>query len=69
MANWFVRINHRKENKDSYYSQQVERRLYFDLETKKDVLTKIKEDYPEYFQKRYLKELRKENSFLSMFMN
>lgn len=52
MANWFVRINHRKENKDSYYSQQVERRLYFDLETKKDVLTKIKEDYPEYFSEK-----------------
>lgn len=52
MANWFVRINHRKESKGSYYSQQVERRLYFDLETKKDVLTKIKEDYPEYFSEK-----------------
>ena len=49
MTNWFVRINHRKDNKDNYYSQQVERRLYYNLATKKDVLDKIKEDYPEYF--------------------
>lgn len=49
MANWFVRINHRKENKGDFYSEQVERRLYFDYDTKRDVLDKIKNDYPEYF--------------------
>mgnify|MGYP000957405809 FL=1 len=49
MTNWFVRINHRKDDKGNYYSQQVERRLYYNLATKKDVLEKIKEDYPEYF--------------------
>lgn len=49
MANWFVRINHRKANKDDFYSEQVERKLYFDIDTKKEVLQKIKEDYPEYF--------------------
>lgn len=49
MPNWFVRINHRKENRGAFFSEQVERRLYYDLETKRDVLSKIKEDYPEYF--------------------
>lgn len=49
MANWFVRINHRKENKGEFYSEQVERKLYFDYDTKRDVLDKVKNDYPEYF--------------------
>lgn len=49
MTNWFVRINHRKESKYEFYTEQVERTLYFDVATKKEVLTKIKEDYPEYF--------------------
>ena len=35
MANWFVRINHRKYNKDSFFSEQTERKLYYDLDTKK----------------------------------
>lgn len=52
MANWFVRINHRKYNKDAFFSEQAERKLYYDLDTKKDVLSKIKEDYPEYFSEK-----------------
>lgn len=52
MANWFVRINHRKYNKDAFFSEQAERKLYYDLDTKKDVLAKIKEDYPEYFSEK-----------------
>lgn len=49
MTNWFVRINHRKDNKGEFYSEQVERKLYFDYATKRDVLDKVKKDYPEYF--------------------
>ena len=49
MTNWFVRINHRKTGVSDFYSEQVERKFYFDFDTKKEVLTKIKEDYPEYF--------------------
>lgn len=52
ITNWFVRINHRKSNKEDFYSEQVERRLYFDIDTKKNVLKKIKEDYPEYFSEK-----------------
>lgn len=49
MANWFVRINHRKDQKGDLFTETVERKLYFDIETKKEILTKVKEDYPEYF--------------------
>ena len=40
MPNWFVRINHRKSNKEDFYSEQVERRLYFDIDTKKECFNK-----------------------------
>lgn len=69
MTNWFVRINHRKDDKGNYYSQQVERRLYYNLATKKDVLEKIKRIIQNISQIKYLKEQLKANSFLLMFMN
>ena len=52
MANWFVRINHRKGKAGELFSEQAERKLYYDLDTKKDVLAQIKKDYPEYFSEK-----------------
>ena len=52
MSNWFVRINLRKENKGEFFSEQVERKIYYDIETKKEVLKRILEDYPEYFDEK-----------------
>ena len=46
MANWFVRINHRKDKAGALFTEQAERKLYYDLDTKKDVLAQIKKDYP-----------------------
>lgn len=69
MANWFVRINHRKGKAGELFSEQAERKLYYDLDTKKTYWLKLKKTIQNTFLRKSLNVLLKANYFMSIFMN
>lgn len=63
MTDWFVNINLRKESKEQYSPIVVKRVIYRNIETKKEVLEKLKDDFPEYFSKKVPQRTSKEEYF------
>lgn len=63
MTDWFVNINLKKESKEQYSPIVVKRVIYRNIETKKEVLEKLKDDFPEYFSKKVPQRTSKEEYF------
>lgn len=61
---WIVHVNFRKE-KGGFCSKTMARKIYFDLESKKEVLSAVKKDFPEYFENRVPQRTVKDEVFFA----
>lgn len=61
---WIVHVKFRKEKGD-FSSETVARKIYYDLESKEEVLSVVKEEFPEYFENRVPQRTVKDEVFFA----